>query len=144
MPVVDASVAIKLVLAEDDSDLAELLFERSLVMREALWAPPHAFSEVVNAIYRRVRRGGTAELSATEGARAVERFLALPIRSTNPPGLYQRAYELAQTHLLVSIYDSLYIALAELLQTELWTADKRLINTVGHDLPWVRPIHDYV
>jgi predicted nucleic acid-binding protein len=144
VPVVDASVAIKLVLAEDDSDLAELLFERSIVLRDALWAPPHAFSEVVNAIYRRVRRGGTAELSAAEGARAIEGFLALPLRTTNPPGLYQRAYELAQTHLLASIYDSLYIALAELLRTELWTADQRLINGVGRDLPWVRLIHNYV
>ena len=60
MPVVDASVAIKLVLAEDDADLAELLFERSLVMREALWAPPHAFSEVVqrNLWSRAPRRNG--------------------------------------------------------------------------------------
>ena len=32
-------------------------------------------------------------------------------------------------------YDSFYLALAEGLQCDLWTADRRLFNAV--DLPWV-------
>ena len=33
-------------------------------------------------------------------------------------------------------YDSYYLALAEALECDLWTADRRLLNAV--DLPWVR------
>jgi predicted nucleic acid-binding protein len=33
-------------------------------------------------------------------------------------------------------YDSFYLALAETLQCELWTADRRLRSAI--DLPWVR------
>lgn len=32
-------------------------------------------------------------------------------------------------------YDSFYVALAERLQCDLWTADKKLVNVVGE--PWV-------
>jgi predicted nucleic acid-binding protein len=35
-------------------------------------------------------------------------------------------------------YDAQYLALADLLGCELWTADRRLVNAVGGKLPWVR------
>lgn len=34
-----------------------------------------------------------------------------------------------------SAYDSFYLALAESLQAEMWTADRRLVNAVGQD--WI-------
>lgn len=42
-----------------------------------------------------------------------------------------------------SIYDSLYVALAELLDTPVWTADQRLQRTMGPDYPLIRWIGDY-
>jgi predicted nucleic acid-binding protein len=35
-------------------------------------------------------------------------------------------------------YDAQYLALADLLGCELWTADRRLVSAVGDKLPWVR------
>jgi predicted nucleic acid-binding protein len=59
-----------------------------------------------------------------------------------PPDDTQIALALEWTVRLnrVAAYDSFYLALAETLQCELWTADQRLCNAVG--LPWVRcPFH---
>jgi len=37
-------------------------------------------------------------------------------------------------------YDSFYLALAKTLRSELWTADKRLVNAAG--VSWIHLIHD--
>ena len=47
-----------------------------------------------------------------------------------------RAYEWALQLKRAASYDSSYLALAESLGCELWTADARLQRAVG--LPWVR------
>lgn len=36
-----------------------------------------------------------------------------------------------------------YVALAEMYQIDLWTADLRLLNSLRHKLPFVRWIKDY-
>ncbi len=40
-------------------------------------------------------------------------------------------------------YDAHYLALAEHLGCEFWTADKRLHNAVHEKLPWVRGLGDF-
>ena len=35
-------------------------------------------------------------------------------------------------------YDAHYLALAEMMNCEFWTADRRLFNVVKDELPWVR------
>jgi len=37
-----------------------------------------------------------------------------------------------------AVYDAHYLALAERLGAEMWTADRRLCQAVGAALPWVR------
>jgi predicted nucleic acid-binding protein len=143
VPVVDASVALKLVLAEADLDRAENLFERCTVLREPLLAPSHSSSEAVNAINRRLRGDGQSELTEDQAELAVVRYLALPLQLVTPPRLYEDAFTFALRHKLPSIYDSLYVALAESLRTELWTADQRLLQSVGKAAPWVRSIQEY-
>jgi hypothetical protein len=49
-----------------------------------------------------------------------------------------RAWNLAQRLNQPKVYDCYYLALAELLACEFWTADERLFNTVRHDLGWVK------
>lgn len=57
-----------------------------------------------------------------------------------PPDNEQMARALAWTERLrrVAAYDSFYLALAETLGCELWTADRHLANAVG--VPWVHCI----
>jgi len=60
-----------------------------------------------------------------------------------PPDDEQCRHALAWTRRLnrAVAYDSFYLAVAESLGCELWTADQRLCNAV--DLPWVRSVAGY-
>jgi predicted nucleic acid-binding protein len=140
--VVDASVAVKWVLAEELTEQARALLRESV--RRPILAPPHLTSEVTNALYQRVRTTDpTKHLSEADAQEALTHFLSFRIEFHAPAALYQQALIFAQTHHLSHTYDSLYVVLAQLTNTELWTGDKRLITAVGSVAPWVRFIGDY-
>jgi len=63
--------------------------------------------------------------------------LALPLELHGEPDLHWRALELAAKFSLPAACDAHYLALAELLEGEFWTADGRLARTVRSSLPWV-------
>jgi predicted nucleic acid-binding protein len=46
--------------------------------------------------------------------------------------------DLADRFALPAAYDAHYLALADWLGGEFWTADRRLAKAVGEALPWVR------
>jgi predicted nucleic acid-binding protein len=54
----------------------------------------------------------------------------------------KRAYTLARKYRR-SVYDSLYLDLAEPRRCESWTGDRKLYNAVKAQLPFVRWIGDY-
>lgn len=143
--VADASVALKWVLtAEEWSPQAQALLETALRARQWVVAPPHLFSEVTNALHQRVRsRLAPYRISPEEAGLALTQFLAFPIEVISSPALYQESSRFAQTNNLPSLYDTLYVVLAQLLDAELWTADRRLVNTLSDVAPWVRYIGDY-
>ena len=138
--VVDASVAFKVVIEEDFSRHARVLVATNLASGNSVIAPPHMAGEVINGIYQRLRRNN---LLAEEAEQAIGDFLELPIQPTYLPELYRQAFLFARTNRLASIYDSLYVTLAQLVDAELWTDDRRLINSVEGVAPWVRWIGDY-
>jgi predicted nucleic acid-binding protein len=139
---VDASVAVKWVVAEDLSSQAQALLRDCLQAVRPVIAPPHFTGEVVNAIHRRTQRT-EHPLTSEQAAQAVQDFVAVPIELLSPAGLYEQAFTLAQTFALPTIYDSLYVVLAQLLDVELWTADERLRRALRTSAPWVRFIGDY-
>lgn len=142
--VVDATVAIKRVLAEEFTEQSRSLFSSSLRNRRPILAPPHLRSEVTNALYQRLRTTvADRRITEAEADSALAAFLRLPITLLAPEDLYVRAFAFAKIHRLPSIYDSLYIVLAETTNTELWTADRRLLNSIGTTATWVRFIGDY-
>ncbi len=142
--VVDASVAVKWVLDESDAERAEALLTDCLRAARVIATPPHLHSEAGNAIYQRTRISEvTLRLSPADAIEALSELLEVPIELIAPHGLYERALAFAQLHGLPSIYDALYVVLAQLLGAELWTADQRLLTAVGGAAPWVRAIRDY-
>lgn len=142
--VVDASVAIKRVLSEEFTEQSRALFSSSLDARRPVLAPPHLKSEVTNGFYQRLRTTvATRRITEAEADRALAAFLSLPITILAPEDLYLRAFVFAKTHRLSNIYDSLYVVLAHMTNTELWTGDRRLLNSLGTAAPWVRFIGDY-
>lgn len=137
---VDTSVAAKWFFAEEHSAQASGLLRTALGAAEPIVAPPLLPSEVANVIRQRMRRG---QLDRA-GARAVlARFLAIPIALRAPETLYDRALMLADDYHLPAVYDTHYVVPAELLGATLWTADQRLLHTLGGRLPFVRGIADY-
>lgn len=136
----DASTAVKLVLREEYTDSALALYDDAASRRRPVFAPSLLPNEVTNAIYRQLRR---SRLTGIEAEEAVARFFALSFVLRSPADRPQRAFTFARTHNLPSIYDSLYVVLAQDLGGELWTADQRLLNALGGAAPWVRWIGDY-
>ncbi len=97
-------------------------------------APPIFRAEIANALHQRVRKREVSRLEATE---MLDSLLALVVIG-EPAGLYGRAMGLAGDLGLGSIYDALYLALAEYEGCELWTADQRLARQATPRLPLVR------
>ena len=61
----------------------------------------------------------------------------------SPTPLYEQTFAFARTHGLSNVYDSVYVVLAQFLNTTLWTADETLLNVLGTAAPWVRFIGAY-
>ena len=139
---VDASVAVKWVVAEQFTDRAQALLNDSVRAGRPIVTPPHFSGEVINAIYRQ-RRRMMQPLSQERAEAAVRTFLAYPTQILTPTDLYWQAYTFAETHNLSTVYDSLYVVLAQITNTDLWTADQRLLNALGSRAPWVRFIGGY-
>lgn len=117
MPVVDASVAVELLVAGEHCQVAE---ERLLAREEALWAPHLLDAEVGHALRRAVRRG---VLDPDAAGEALWRLDELPLRRVSHDALVPYAWAMREN---VSFYDGLYVALAEILGESLLTFDARL------------------
>ena len=137
----DASVAVKWILEEDYSDEAKALYRATLRAGEPIVAPPLLPIEVTNILRQRMRAADGPTLG--EATALLDDFLAFPIDLHNPAGLHRRALVLADAHGLPAAYDAHYLALAELLDCELWTDDQRLLRLVANSLSFVRWIGDY-
>jgi predicted nucleic acid-binding protein len=142
--VVDASVALKGVLFEEFTYQARVLYEAALTAHRPFLVPPHFFSEVTSALYQRTRtREPARHLTEAEAHEAFTRFSRFQAQTTAPENLYERAFLFAREHRLASLYDSIYVVLAELMELQLWTADQRLFTTASPVAPWIRWIGDY-
>jgi predicted nucleic acid-binding protein len=138
---VDASVVIKWVIArEPEREKALALLQDSIHAEIALIAPPLFPVEVDSIIRKRVHNGS---LTLEEGMQAYAQLDAVPVQIIDATGLRQRAREIAERFNQRLVYDSLYAALADLRECELWTADTRFHRVVKADLPFVRHIADY-
>ncbi len=120
--VVDASLAVKWLVDEEDSDKAHAVLE-SWVSHDVTRIAPYLMPfEVANALHRRVTRG---QLSVGNSARMMTRLLGSRLELHQSPSLHVRALELASQLSQGAVYDAHYLALAEEFGCELWTADQR-------------------
>ncbi len=126
---VDASIVIKWFVPESMSSEARLLLAR----RIHLYAPGLVLAEFANTIWKKARR---SEISDPRPYLNELSSLSELI-SLYPAGvLIERAAQIAFT-IVHPIYDCLYLACAEATDSALITADKRLANKVGDQLPGV-------
>jgi predicted nucleic acid-binding protein len=137
---VDASVVVKLVLREPESDLAQALWADCIANEIQIIAPYHLAYEMTSVIRNRVHRG---EITAEYGRVAFETLNEQQIYFWHPSEITRRAWALAEQFKRPTLYDSFYLALSEIAGCELWTADRRLYNVVTHALPWVKWLGDF-
>ena len=138
---VDASVAVKWILVEELRAQADALYLSARRAGSPIVAPSLMLFEVTNIIRRRMRRD--EGMSLVVARQALEDFLAIGIEVRSPLGLHQLALAIAADYNLPTAYDAHYLALADMLGCEFWTADVRLLRQVEAGLRFVRWLGDY-
>jgi len=132
--VIDATWAVLLVVPGPAQPRYEALVGGWKRAGYDLCAPWLWIYEVTSALWVAVRFGG---LTAAEAERCLAQAWNLGGRLvTADEEQVRAAYAWTLKLDRAAAYDSFYLALAESLGCELWTADQRLCKAV--DLPWVR------
>ncbi|WP_297552551.1 type II toxin-antitoxin system VapC family toxin [Thermococcus sp.] len=115
MIVVDASVLVKVVLKEPGWDEIELDSNTATL--------DYALVESMNAIWKAIRRSRIAEETG-KTLIAVLKLIGSGMLTFEAQNFFGRGLEIALKE-NITIYDALYIALAEALKAELLTADEK-------------------
>lgn len=136
--VVDASLALKWIVDEQDSDKANALLEAWDAAGIRPTAPGFLPTEATNALHRRVVTG---TLTIDEAVVLIER-LSRRVELQEAPGIHGRALRLASELRQGAAYDCHYLALAEALQCELWTADERFHRAASPAFPFVHALSE--
>ncbi len=129
--VIDADIAAKWFFDEVGTAAARRVLSRD----NQLHAPDFILLEIDNLCCRRIRLG---EINLKEAQAVRTGFRKLPIQMHPFELLIEPAYEIAN-EIEAGLYDSLYIALAALLNGRLITADKRFFNKAA-----ASPYADYI
>jgi predicted nucleic acid-binding protein len=119
--VVDASV-LATALADDSSDGDRA---RARLHGEQLAAPQLLDLEVASVLRGQMRAGS---LDARRADLALTDLDALPVQRAPHRPLLRRCWQLRDN---LTIYDAVYVALAEALDVDLLTADRRLAKAPG-------------
>ena len=123
MIVLDASAAVHLLLRTPVGDAVQAwLFDRP----QPLHAPGLIDLEVIHVLRRHDKMG---QLTSTAAAAALEVWLSAPVQRWSHEDLARRIWSLRTT---LTAYDAAYVALAEMLDATLVTADAKLAASHGH------------
>jgi len=127
--VVDTSALIRLFVPDGQlpADFERFLrgVERGLNMAIA---PELLLAEAASVINKKEKSG---ELAKDESDRLLTDVLSLPIRLFPHLPILSRAFKLARIHNL-TVYDTLYLALAEEHGAVIFTADRKLLKIAVH------------
>ena len=121
--VVDASVAVKWLVVEEDADLARDLAASG----QDLHAPRLMASEVANALWRKARLG---EIEPGDAGALLANVPDMPVRWGTDEIVSADAMRLALA-LDRPIYDCVYLALAHRIGAVMLTADLRFANALA-------------
>lgn len=132
---IDANIVIQLVIEEAYSDQARTLWRTWQNEDYQISAPPLLKYEITSVLRKYVSRGLR---TLQESRQALQLALAFNIQYLEPVDFHLRAFELADRLGRPAACDTHYLALAEHVGCEFWTADERLVNAVQGVLPWVK------
>jgi predicted nucleic acid-binding protein len=139
--VVDANLCAAAVLEIKGMESAPLLFHNWIGEKRKLFAPDWWRSEVITIFRKHVFH---KLITPEEAHQAIDDLdiLDVTVLSLDKP-LYHTALDWAEKIGQSKAYDSVYLALAESLNAEFWTADQRLVNSArAIKISWVKWIGD--
>jgi len=138
--VVDASVGIKLFLAEPLSERADVLFAQlSTAPPARFYVPDLFFIECTNVLWKYVQRFTYPPETARQD---IADLVRLPLQSVSTASIAEDALALAIAH-KISAYDAAYVALAQNLSLPLVTADEVLVRHLAETGLDVRFLADW-
>ncbi|MGE5560594.1 MAG: type II toxin-antitoxin system VapC family toxin [Chloroflexota bacterium] len=130
---VDASLVVKFLTLEDNTDKA--LTWLDIHGADRMVAPTFLAGEVAAAIRQKERRG---VFSVEKGNDVLSAFMALNVELVWDYDLLKRALEMAVELNEPTVYDTLYLAVAERHHCDYWTADARFARAAASPYPFVR------
>ncbi len=128
----DTSVLIKYLCPDEQEESATELVSQALNSRIVL--PGFAWGEVASVLRKKVRSG---LLSSDEASQLYRAFADLPIDYIDGEDIRASAWAIAEQYGLLTLYDSVFLAVAERELAQYWTADGVLLKALN-------PIPSYV
>jgi predicted nucleic acid-binding protein len=128
--VIDANLALALVLPLPYVLRATELYDQWILSRVPLYVPLLWEYEVTSSVRKAV---ALSAIASVDGDDALERVLRLSVKRITPDrAMNASALVWAERLGQIAAFDAQYVALAERLGAELWTADRRLANKAGN------------
>ena len=137
---VDASLAVAWLSWGEHTPIANALRQEWRENGVQMVGPPLFHAEVTSAIRQHVY---FKQILPEEGEEAFSIYLDIPIRIIDGPEIYRKAWQLAKEFELPVCYDMQYLAVAELEDCELWTADRRLTYSLRDKISRIRWVGEY-
>lgn len=138
--VLDSGIFIAAVYVETLTARAKGLLKWLQDEDVALHAPSLLHYELVAVSRKAVYQG---RITPDEGQRARDILLSYPVTLHFDEALLKRGYDLAAVYNRPTAYDAQYLALAERLGCDFWTADERLFNAVVGQFDRIKWLGNY-
>jgi predicted nucleic acid-binding protein len=123
---IDASFLLKLFLPEEHSNKVHELWSSWIEDSVEVVAPTLIMFESASVIRNKLHR---KLLNKTDAAEIIKRMKRMDMTHVYTDELLEGAWEIGQHLELPTLYDCFYLALAQLLNAPLWTADEKLYRT---------------
>ncbi len=132
---IDASLALTWLLPQEQNETTDSLILQWHIKGIELITAPLFHAELSSVIREQVY---FKKLYPEEGERLFSLYLQLEVNTIQEPEIYKLAWELTKRFDLPRTYDMQYLAVAELKDCELWTNDRKLINSLQGKIPRLR------
>jgi predicted nucleic acid-binding protein len=119
----DTSIFIKYLCPDEQEEKATELVINAL--SERLVAPSFAWAEIASVLRKKVRSN---LLTSKEAEILYQAFCDFDIDYIDSENIRLRAWEIAEKYQLLTLYDSVFLAVAEKESAQYWTADHVLLK----------------
>jgi predicted nucleic acid-binding protein len=135
--VIDSSFLLKILLPENKSEQAEILWKSWIKDSIRVVAPTLIVFEVSSVLRNKIYRGILENGDARE---LINQIKHLDITLIYTDDLLDLAWEIGEILKTSTLYDCFYIALSKFLGAPLWTADRKLYNSAKEEIPLINVI----